>query len=276
MYTINDVLKENYLAKIVWIALVLFPNIALAEQSLPDINSLEHGDLIWPKTPGQFIPYSSEPLGDYSSDAENWNRQKANYISAVGDSKSSSYEKLAAEWLEELSYEEFRDSYIGQAQDEILGTLGLPAPYVGHVGIISIENGVPWVVEAVLGKGVQKIRYQDWLEERSNADVWLGRFKKISLANKRKIVDLAKSQLEKPYSLFNRNLINDKSFYCSKLVWYSVFKSLGFALDNNTDPKRIGWLSPKQLMWLPYIKLIFEPSAYYKPELDAMNVKHGS
>ena len=180
----------------------------------------------------------------------------------VREGKSSLYEQLAAKWLAGLNYNQFRNIYIGNAQDKRLVTLGLPAPYVGHVGIISIKSGIKWVVEAVKGKGVQKISYQDWLKERKNADVWLGRFKKLSTENKELIVDRASRQLGKPYNLMNRNLNDNREFYCSKLVWFSVFNSLGFALDDNPDPERLIWYSPRQLMGSSYIELIFSPGPY--------------
>jgi hypothetical protein len=93
--------------------------------------------LIWPKTPNQFIPYTSEPAGEYKTDQTAWEQDKADFISSVEHSNSTSYEKALAAWLKELDYDDFREAYIGEQQATVLETLGLPIPYVGHVGIIS-------------------------------------------------------------------------------------------------------------------------------------------
>lgn len=264
MNLISTVFKSNRSATTLLLAMVflLLPGCSSAQSLVPDESTLEHGDLIWPRTPGQFIPYSPLPSGDYTADKQSWNLEKTAYISLVRASKADRYEQIAADWLAELNYEQFREIYIGEAQDERLSAFGLPAPYVGHVAIILIEKEIRWVVEAVKGKGVRKIRYTNWLAERSDADVWLGRFVKLSSADKGLIVDQAGRQLGKPYSLMNRNLNDDSVFYCSKLVWFSVFNALGFALDDNPNPKRLIWYSPKQLMGSPYIQLVFSPGPY--------------
>ena len=261
MYPINGVLKSCNLAQLLLLVLVCLPTIVAAERSIPDEKLLKHGDLIWPRSPNQFILYRLEPTGDNSVDRKTWEKDKKAYIANTKNSGSSTYEKAAAEWLQEISYDQFRYSYFGTAQDEHQEMFGLPAPYTGHVGIISIEKGKAWVVEAVQG-GVQIIPYKDWLAERKSADVWVGRLKKIKSSDLKRIVKVAKKQIGKPYRLMNRDLADDSSFYCSKLVWFSVFNSLKIALDNDPDPRRFGWYSPKQLMGSPYIQLMFSSGPY--------------
>ena len=232
------------------------------KQDAPEPSELKHGDLIWPKTLDQFIPYTSEPFGDYTSDQEKWEREKTIFISSIENSDATTYEKILADWLKELDYDQFREDYIGEQQTQVLGTLGLPIPYVGHVGIISVQEGKPWVIEAVWEIGVQKIPYADWLIERSDADVWQYRLDHFNSSSIGKIVDCANDQLEKPYGFFNLNLNDSKSFYCSKLIWYSVFNTLGLALDDNPNPERFIWYSPKQLMGSKYLKEIHAPGTY--------------
>lgn len=167
------------------------------KQDAPEPSKLKHGDLIWPKTPNQFIPYTSEPVGEYEADRIKWEQDKAKFILSVDPSIATQYEKALAGWLKELDYDDFREAYIGEQQATVLGSLGLPIPYVGHVGIISVEEGNPWVVEAVRGIGVQKIKYTVWINERSNADVWQYRFDGFSSSNIDHIVDCAIENLNK-------------------------------------------------------------------------------
>ena len=232
------------------------------KQDAPNPSKLKHGDLIWPKTPNQFIPYTSEPFGNYISDQEKWEEEKVAFISSIENSDATTYEKALANWLKELDYAQFREIYIGEKQDQLLGTLELPIPYVGHVGIISVQDGEPWVVEAIWGIGVQNIQYTDWLTERSDADVWQYRFDSFSSSCTEEIVNCAKAQLDKPYGFFNLNLNDSKSFYCSKLIWYSVFNAIGLAVDNNPNPERFIWYSPRQLMGSRYLELIHSPGSY--------------
>jgi hypothetical protein len=61
-----------------------------------------------------------------------------------------------------MIYEEFVSCYLGDPFRSA-ATFGLGGLNVGHVGIIEITDGKPFVVEAMWGSGVQRLSYTDWL-----------------------------------------------------------------------------------------------------------------
>lgn len=134
--------------------------------------------------------------------------------------------------------------------------------YVGHVGIISIAAGVPTVVEAVLGKGVQQISYESWLKNRAGSWVWHGRCSNSSEADRAKIAAAAKMHLDQPYNFWNFDLSDTSGYYCSKLCWQATNDSLGVALDGNQNPKRAFWFSPKQMLKARLVEKLFSPGSY--------------
>ncbi len=60
-----------------------------------------------------------------------------------------------------------------------------------------------------------------------------------------------------PYDFWNFDLDDDRAFYCSKLAWMAIFRSLKFAVDGNVNPRRSFLFSPKQLLYAPTIVRIF-------------------
>jgi uncharacterized protein YycO len=114
--------------------------------------------------------------------------------------------------------------------------------------------------------GVLRVRYADWLTDFSDVQVWHGRFRDLDAPATQRIADVALGQLGKPYDFFNFNLIDDRGFYCSKLVWFSVWRAARIAADDNPDPNRGNrfppWFSPKALIGASRITMLHSPGEY--------------
>ena len=122
--------------------------------------------------------------------------------------------------------------------------------YVGHVAIVEIDQaGNPWVIEALLDHGVVRTPYAQWLTSRPGEIVWHGRVRDIPADQLAQIAIESKKYIGRPYDFWNFDLDDDKAFYCSKLVWLSISRSLHFPIDGDPNPKRVFWFSPKQLLY---------------------------
>jgi uncharacterized protein YycO len=65
-----------------------------------------------------------------------------------------------------------------------------------------------------------------------------------------------------PYRFFNFDLGDTSGFYCSKLAWYCIKSATGTAPDDNANPRRILWYSPKRLMKSHHVTLLRNPGNY--------------
>jgi len=144
---------------------------------------------------------------------------------------------------------------------------GTPAPAgnvvgVGHVAIVDRRADGIELIEAMPNSGVRRLTYDQWLAGRQGEKVWHGRVRNFDQVQRVKIVDEAKRFLTRPYQFWNFRLDDDSAFYCSKLVWLSVKRALGVAVDNNADPNRTIWLSPKQVLNAAAILPLFVPDFY--------------
>lgn len=230
---------------------------------LPSPETFESGDLVWPKKPGAFVPYSQRPDAPVEQDREIWEREKRTFLDRVAREETYlSPDQIAA--LRALDYREFLARYHG---DQAPGVPGLYSSgggmYVGHVGIVDItSNGEISIIEALWARGVMRSPYKDWLANRSGEVVWLGRLREKSAADRAKISAEAAKYLQRPYDFWNFDLNDDKVFYCSKLVWLAIFRSLSFAVDGNPNPRRGFWFSPKRLLYLPGMARLHDPGPY--------------
>jgi uncharacterized protein YycO len=153
--------------------------------------------------------------------------------------------------------------HLNDEDPDAMTPFGAIAPfYVGHVAIVEAGRQEPHVIEAVMGKGVQRITYAAWRKGRKGELVWHGRLKDIAGDALAKIPQIAQTQVGKPYDFWNFDLSNDQGFYCSKLVWYSVWKATSEALDDNKNPRRRLWYSPKQMLKSKRLCLLNSPGSY--------------
>jgi hypothetical protein len=232
----------------------------------PAPETLKTGDLIWPKPPGAIVPYNSRPGQTDSSDANRWEKEKAAYLAELRskpDPTPEEKERYSA--LRNMSYREFVAEYLQNVSPGEVQPLGTGFVSVGHVGIIQVVNETPTVVEAMIGAGVRRLTYADWTAGRPGELIWVGRIKGITDEQRAAIAATAASFIGRPYNFWNFNLKDTSGFYCSKLAWLSILTATGFAPDDEANPKRILWFSPKQLMRSQHVEMIVSPGNYGAP-----------
>ena len=239
-----------------------------AKRSRPNPAAFKTGDLIWPRKPNQYVPYDTQPTGSFAKDKAEWEREKRTFLERVSkDGTASDYERAVAAGLEAMTFERFHARYIGEGGDGELSAQGW-LPYVGHVAMVFFKEDKPWVVEAIPGK-VRTIAYEDWLKERGDEYVWHGRLKTLTEPQRAKLVAEMVRHDQKPYSFWNLNLADAGWFYCSKLMWYGIFQAIGLALDDDPEPRRFFWYSPKQMMKSRHIQMLYSPGDYGAASLES-------
>src|SRR5882724_11929334 len=231
-------------------------------QRLPNPTTFQSGDLVWPKKPGSFVPYRYESGQSADEDRERWEREKAEFLEKVRKGERPDGQR-AAQQIANLSYDEFRARYLRNLEVNQIAPFSLGGvAAVGHVAIIEVDSdNQPWIIEALWTPGVVRQRYSSWIDARLGEIVWHGRLKDVSPQERAKI-PLEERYLGKPYDFWNFNLADDAGFYCSKLVWLSVLHAVNIAVDNNSNPVRPLWLSPKQVLYSSRINRLFDPGAY--------------
>ncbi len=232
---------------------------------LPDPKTFESGDLLWPKKPGVYVPYISDSRNDPNEDERQWLAERDKFVSQA-PKIAPDLSAADIDYLRSLSFLEFYNRYVG---DQVPGTPGVYRSkggiYVGHVAILDKEpSGQAWVIEAIGGPGVIRQTYADWLKGRPREIVWHGRVGDRTAADRAKIAAAAKKYLGVKYDFWNFDLADASGFYCSKLVWLSIWDAWHFAIDGDENPKRRFWFSPKQLLYLKTINRLNEPEPDYK------------
>jgi len=227
----------------------------------PDPATFETGDVLWPRQPWMFIPFNSQPTGGFDPDKAEWEREKQEFLKRVKqDPQASENDRAAAIELQGLTYEEFRARFLSGIDEDEVTAAGW-APWIGHVAVIYVEAGKPFVIESTFG-GTRMTEYQEWLKERGKALIWHGRVRGMDAAARTRLGEEALKQLKKPYEFFNFDLSDDHGFYCSKFAWFLIRRATGIAADDNPEPRRKFWFSPKQLIKSPHIRLLTNPTSY--------------
>lgn len=228
----------------------------------PAADALQAGDLLWPKQPGVFIPYSGSGGGP-DADQLAWEAEKNKELARLAKNLNVNTIPLHSQ-LSNLSYAAFRQRYfngvaIGQYVEYASG--GVAA--VGHVGVVDIgADGVPHVVDANPDPGVATNSYDKWIEDRPDHVFWHGRLRSRTAAERAALASAASAQIGKPYDFWNFNLADPAGFYCSKLVWLAAYEALGLSLDGDPDPQRSFWLSPKQLLGSADVEILLDQGDY--------------
>lgn len=222
---------------------------AFAQAGVPNAASFQSGDLLWPKKPGAFVPYDYQPDSTVERDRERWTQEKNTFVERARTSGNPELMRTANE-VAPLSYNEFRAIYLDGQTPGQMTTYGLDSTVsVGHIAIVELDTtGRPWVIEALWNPGVVRTPYDTWLKNRPGEIVWHGRLKGFTPDKCAMISFAAKQYLGARYDFWNFNLADTKGFYCSKLSWLSIMRALQFAIDDNPQPSRTIWLSPKQIL----------------------------
>ncbi|MFJ7353069.1 YiiX/YebB-like N1pC/P60 family cysteine hydrolase [Phyllobacterium sp. NPDC097923] len=194
-------------------------------------------------------------------DRQKFETEKRAYLEHVAKSDRN-FTASQEDRFNRLSFEAFAKQYQGSQtlNVESLGTGSIV--YVGHVAVLEIWDGKPFVIEAVSSRGVVRQPYENWLASRPGEEVWHGRVADLPQEQCSKIPAEAKKYLGRPYEFFNLDLNDDSGFYCSKLVWLAIFRSLQFAIDDDPESERFFWFSPKQLMNARRVQLLYSPGSY--------------
>ena len=237
-------------------------NAAAGEVQAPDPRQFQSGDFLWPKKPGVFVPYDAGPARAQDVDEAKWNEERDRFVANVA-TKAPYFTPAQTEKMRRLKYSDFYAAYTGAGKARSTAYSSGGPIYVGHVGIVEIDEvGVPWVIEALWGRGVIRHTYAEWVTERAGEVVWLGRLTNLSASQRTKIPLEARKQVGKPYDFWNFDLNDESGFYCSKLAWMAAFRSLNLAVDGNRNPRRFFWFSPKQFLYVPRMARLIDPGPY--------------
>lgn len=234
----------------------------------PGATMLQHGDLIWPRNPKAIVLYDSSVEGTREEMKRQWELERDAFVRRIrADAGSSPQLRQTATDMEALSYEEFTLQYLAGQQRADIERFGAFDDLfsVGHVGIVEVDSdGHRYVIEAVWGKvgKVQRVLYADWLKERAEAWIWVGRLNNLNAEQISSFVTRAKAYIGVPYNFWIFDLADESGFYCSKLVWLSLKKSLDIALDDNPKTIRNFWFSPKQAWKSHWITQMNSPRDY--------------
>lgn len=272
----RDILKALSAASIA----ACSPRLALAATASPhpDATTFQSGDFLWPAKPGAFIPRSLTLTSGPSEEANLWTEEKRKFIEQVRQSGNADQAALA-DSLERLTFKQFKARYFDGSsgvQERGMAERSTVLPQVGHVAIIEIDaKGAPWVVEAMpkakhryeslyshFTNGVIRSSYVDWIALHKEYNVWHGRLNHVDEDQRGGIVTEAKSFLGKDYWFWSFNLSDENAFYCSKLVWVSVWKAINVAMDGDSRFARNFWVSPKRLLNSRFVDLLHNPGAY--------------
>jgi hypothetical protein len=236
------------------------------EPKRPDPADFQAGDFLWPKRPGQWVPYNSGADPERTIDKARWLQERNSFIATIrAQSNSPQQLRQLATDLEGMEYSEFYELYQGDRAPDVsqpFGGGGGGGFYVGHVAIVGLQDATPIVIEALDGKNVVTSTYADWLISRPGAWVWHGRISNRSVTDRAKIFAEAAKHIGKKYDFWKLDLSDTSGFYCSKLCWLATMNSLSLAIDDNPDPKRGFWFSPKQMLKSKRIEKRFNPGNY--------------
>lgn len=230
----------------------------------PNPESLQTGDFLWPKVPDKVVPFNSQPGVATGAEREDWEAGRAaelKRMEALPHPTADEKERYQA--LAVLTYDQFLSTYLTDQPEgatQPFGAIGFVA--TGHVAIVELRGDVPWIIEAMLHKGIQTMSYADWLRGRPGEWVWHGRLKNATGAQRLAIAAAARTEVGKPYDFWNFDLADEAGFYCSKLAWFSVWKATDLALDDKPGHRRALWFSPKRMMHSGHIQLLFDPGSY--------------
>ncbi len=255
-YSINMCL---YLTLILLFYLALTSSLR-AERYIPNEADLKSGDLLWVKGADEIIPYAAP------EDSETWKERRDQFLQKNKE-KQADYSTLR-----NLTYNDFNRGYFfdrsyGETVENY--SSGDETISVGHMAIVEVtNNGKRYVIEAASPRlGVIKTQYKKWVSQLGKDRViWAGRFDKKINVHIPEIIKLANKQVGKSYDFWNFDLSDDKAFYCSKLIWYIVWKVTNIALDDNVNPTRFIWFSPKQA--LKYAQKRKHVHIFFTPDIE--------
>jgi hypothetical protein len=237
----------------------------------PNTALLQAGDLLWTKLPGVPIPHGSGSADETATGRAEFDTGRAAFeqLPSIDADQVAFYEQVRRL----TNYAAFRAAYFGN------GFAGTPQPHgsaaylVGHIAIVDkTSDGRLSVIEAVK-PAVQRVEYNLWEKGREGQAIWHARLERpkddskpaLTAGDRAKIANEAARHIGRGYDLWRASaarLDDTTGFYCSKLVWLSVLRAVDIAIDDFDEPKRKGWITPKQVLSSRYVVKLNDPGEY--------------
>lgn len=135
--------------------------------------------------------------------------------------------------------------------------------YVGHPAVVDVVGSRRYVIDATQSYGgVAITRFDKWIETSPQSSLWHGRLKYRSESELAKIAQAAASVKGKPYEFFELDLADDSGFYCSKFIWWAIYKALNVAIDDDPDSTRNWWLLPRDTAACACFERLYWPAEF--------------
>lgn len=262
----HHTLSTHAVAVMAYLTCVITPLAAQPSRSHtpPPASQVQSGDFLWPKRPGAVVLYNSKVGSAGENEKKEWLESRDEYVKSLKEQKTlSSLEKERLRALQKMSYESFLATYLADAPPSEVTQYGGHFG-TGHVAIVRRKDGKVTIVEALMGKGVREIPYDDWIVERAGEWIWHGRLRDASDEQRAAIAERAALYIGRPYHFWNFDLADDTGFYCSKLAWFATREATTTILDDNSNPRRLLWYSPRQLLASPHVIILQDPGSYFR------------
>jgi cell wall-associated NlpC family hydrolase len=228
----------------------------------PNPQHFRTGDLVWVKRDDQVIAFTD--------------RNGAKHAKTRLDTAQADVDAGKRQALAHSIWTAAQRQHIAQWQPDPLHA----DIWVGHIGIIHMHLGQPWVIDATPDRhqpslsgqtaalnppGVAAQTYAAWLSDtgHTQSHVWHGRVKGLSDAQANATVDFARSHIGKPYRFLPWGFASGELFYCSELVWCAVREASGILLDDIASTMRVDWFTPWMAMKSQHIERLYEPPDRY-------------
>jgi uncharacterized protein YycO len=165
----------------------------------------------------------------------------------------------------------FQTSLSGQGKAIQLAT----GSYYTHCGILFMERGKPYVLEAV--QPVKKTNLREWIERGENKHYVVKRLKKaetmLSTATIQKMKEVGNQFLGKDYDLTFE--WNDKKMYCSELIWKIYKRGAGIEIAktetlgsfNLKDAIVKKKLKERYKSKIPYNETVISPASIFSSDM---------
>lgn len=239
-------------------------NLTRTNYRRPDPKRVATGDLLWPKQPGAPIRLSTEGSQDTANDEAIWEEQRRELSVRAQSTPADSPQRRALAAINGMTYAEFQERFTtGLTDQELRQHSSLTT--TGHVCIVDASTSADiLIIEAMPRPGVQRLRYEDWLSNRTEQIIWHGRVAELGADQREAVAKRAASWLHRPYVWANLDLADESNFYCSKLVWLAYYLGAQLSLDGDQRTSRTWFLSPKTLLASRHIAILNDPSEYDK------------
>lgn len=250
------------------------PSYAQITQIHPNPSTLLAGDLLWVRPPSTCVLYHR--VASASDAVARWSNA-VNNLAVRAKNRNDHFLEAAAQSLSTMTEDQFNYLYLENRPLNTGVRYSGNGLSIGHVAIVGSTSDGLYVIEATtpdssttidileqcFENGVKKTPYSSWIAAHGTDLVWHGRpYPSMSDDKRSQIPIEALKYLGRPYCFDALNMTDISGFYCSKLVWLCIRDALGRYVDDNPDPRRKFWLSPKQILESKNVYVQFNPGHY--------------